>query len=454
MQAECIASGAGTIDAASNAGVSASEPSCPSGCIDCREHLTRPCCILFEVTQRCNLGCRICYANAGFEPEADPSLATIAQWYDALKQQAGICHIQLSGGEPTLRDDLDEIIRIGLDKGFDYFQLNTNGIRLAAEPQLAHRLKQAGLTTVFLQFDGVDDRVHQALRGTRLLNIKEQAIAACAQAALPVVLVPTVVRGINDDQLIDIIRFGVQHSPVVRGVHFQPATLAGRWQLESNSGVLSKDEDDTGAVDRHLSIPQLLAKLERQSEGSIRVEDFSGGTVEHERCSFNANYYIAEDGQLKRTTENRQASSCCAQSEPTSEDSCCGAQPEPAAESSCCGAQPPEPATESPCCGSTSDGVARAQDIQKRRWGTRLENQLDAPPAPGTLDEAYWRATTRAFSLTGMAFMDSQTLDRERLRRCYIFIMSPSAKLVPFCAYNLTDDHGRALYRSRRQHTI
>jgi uncharacterized radical SAM superfamily Fe-S cluster-containing enzyme len=417
-----------------------STPPCPTGCIDCQHHLTRPCCILFEVTQRCNLKCAVCYADAGREPRTDPSLATIAHWYDELKRQAGICHIQLSGGEPTLRDDLDEIIRLGVKRGFEYFQLNTNGLRLAAEPQLAQHLKEAGLTCVFLQFDGVDDRVYKTLRGSQLLSTKERAIAACAQAALPVVLVPTVVRGVNDDQLNDIVRFGVRHSPVVRGVHFQPATLAGRWQLDGNPLASIKAAGAVPGIDRHISIPQLLAELQRQSASSIRIDDFSGGAVEHERCSFNANYYIDEEGQLRRTAGDRQTSFCCGDAQVESvvpESSCCGAQSAPS---------PPE---DSCCCGSDSDGVARAQDIQRRRWGTRLEYQLDTPPTPGTLDEAYWRATTRAFSLTGMAFMDAQTLDMERLRRCYIFIMSPNTKLIPFCAYNLTDAQGQALYRNQ-----
>jgi uncharacterized radical SAM superfamily Fe-S cluster-containing enzyme len=456
MQAERIGTQAGRAKgakAADKASAFSREPPCPSGCIGCQQHLTRPCCILFEVTQRCNLRCGVCYADAGFGHEADPDLAAIAHWYDELKRQAGICHIQLSGGEPTLRDDLDEIIRLGLDRGFDYFQLNTNGIRLAAEPQLAQRLKAAGLTTVFLQFDGLDDRVYQTLRGARLLDVKEQAIAACAQAALPVVLVPTIVRGVNDDQLADIVGFGVRHNPVVRGVHFQPATLVGRWRLTGRFGKVPGDGD------RHVSIPQLLAELQRQSAGLLRVDDFSGGTAEHEYCSFNANYYIAEDGRLRHMSGERQPSCCGAPTEEeeavaAAEPSCCGtpaAAVAPAAgQPSCCGVPPDPDKAETP--GRVAfDSVARAQDIQRRRWGIRLDQQLGARPDPGTLDEAYWQATTRAFSITGMAFMDSQTLDVERLRRCYIFVMDHQANLVPFCAYNLTDGQGQALYRGGRQ---
>ena len=60
----------------------------------------------------------------------------------------GPFNIQLSGGEPTLREDLPEIIWLGRQKGFTFFQLNTNGIRLAAEPDYAKSLKAAGLNTV------------------------------------------------------------------------------------------------------------------------------------------------------------------------------------------------------------------------------------------------------------------------------------------------------------------
>jgi uncharacterized radical SAM superfamily Fe-S cluster-containing enzyme len=439
--------------------------------------------VLFEVTRRCNLSCRVCYADAGNAgasasresgtagqttdagsagtgAEADPPLETIAHWFDALKQKAGLCHIQLSGGEPTLRDDLDEIIRLGVRRGFDYFQLNTNGIRLAAEPALAKRLKDAGLTTVFLQFDAVGDEAYRILRGRPLLNVKQQAIAACAQAALPVVLVPTVVREVNDDQLFDIVRFGTKHSPVVRGVHFQPATLAGRWQLGGNSdsvqaAVQGQPQAATARshglvqTDPHISIPQLLAALEQQSAGMIRASDFSGGTAEHERCSFNANYYIAADGSLKRLG---QATPSCCDSETETEISsgdgipCCAADAAPAtaatpdvtadtapATTACCTTDA-APAT-TPCC--ATDAVARAQDIQKRRWGTQLERVTNIQAAPGSLDEAYLQATLHSFSITGMAFMDSQTLDLERLRRCYIFIIDRQENLVPFCAYNL-----------------
>lgn len=138
-------------------------------------------------------------------------------------------NIQLSGGEPTVRDDLPDIIRLGREKGFTYFQLNTNGLRLAREPGYAQKLKQAGLNCVFLQFDGVTNGPYQALRGAPLLEEKKRAIQSCAAARLGVVLVPVVAPGINLDQLGAILDFALEWLPVVRGVHFQPITYFGRF---------------------------------------------------------------------------------------------------------------------------------------------------------------------------------------------------------------------------------
>ena len=91
-----------------------------------------------------------------------------------LMEHGGPFNLQLSGGEPTVREDLEDILRLGKDLGFTFFQLNTNGIRLAEEPGYAEKLKKAGLSCVFLQFDGLKDSVYQVLRGRPLLEIKKK----------------------------------------------------------------------------------------------------------------------------------------------------------------------------------------------------------------------------------------------------------------------------------------
>ena len=154
---------------------------------------------------------------------------TIEGWYRRLLDTAPGCNVQLSGGEPTVRGDLPEVIARGRDLGLRFFQLNTNGIRLATEGGYAESLAEAGLNTVFLQFDGADDDVHRALRGRRLAAAKEQTIERCAAAGIGVVLVPTVVRGVNLHRLGEVLDFALERLPTVRGIHLQPLALLGRY---------------------------------------------------------------------------------------------------------------------------------------------------------------------------------------------------------------------------------
>ena len=113
----------------------------------------------------------------------------------------GAVNLQLSGGEPTAREDLPEVIEAACKAGFTFVQLNTNGLRLAGERDYAERLRSAGLASVFLQFDGVHDETYRVLRGRPLLDVKMRAIERCAAAGLAVVLVPTLVAGVNDQEV-------------------------------------------------------------------------------------------------------------------------------------------------------------------------------------------------------------------------------------------------------------
>ena len=148
------------------------EKACPNNCGLCEEHERKGCCMVLEVTKRCNLHCPVCFASAGESQEkGDPSICEIEKQFDFLMEHGGPFNIQLSGGEPTMRDDLPEIIRMRREKGFTFFQLNTNGIRLAEEEEYARKLKKAGLNTVFLQFDGVSDDVYRTLRGQDMMEV-------------------------------------------------------------------------------------------------------------------------------------------------------------------------------------------------------------------------------------------------------------------------------------------
>ena len=152
--------------------------SCPTNCGICGEHESSSCCVLLEVTKRCNLRCRFCFANGG-SIDDELSLETLKSAVSDIVAKRGNVLLQLSGGEPTLRHDLPELVRFAKAAGCSYVQLNTNGIRLAEDEEYAKSLKDAGLDIVFLQFDGTDDKIYEFLRGRPLLKVKEKATDVC-----------------------------------------------------------------------------------------------------------------------------------------------------------------------------------------------------------------------------------------------------------------------------------
>lgn len=373
---------------------------CPFDCGLCPDHRQQTCTALLEITQRCNLRCPVCFAGAGESTPPDPSLATIEGWYRMLLESGGPYNVQLSGGEPTLRRDLAQIIHLGRDLGFSFIQINTNGLQLARDPAYVPALRSAGLSSVFLQFDGADDAIYQTLRGAPLLAQKIAAIEQCAANDIGVILVPTLKPGVNDHSLGDIIRFALQYAPAVRGVHFQPVSYFGRYPAPP-------------ADDDRLTIPEIIRLLVAQSDGLLQQTSFAPPGCENALCSFHGNFVAMPDGSLVSWTKHEPQASCC--------------QPISAAE-----------------------GAEKARDFVASNW-IALDDvaAVNNGPSLGAWDTLLQRAQTHTFFISGMAFQDAWTLDLDRLRDCCIHTVSPDGRLIPFCAYNLTDMRGRALYRGQ-----
>ena len=359
------------------------EDDCPRSCGLCAAHESEGCCVLLELTRRCDLRCPVCFASAG--GEGDLSLDEVAGLYDMLMARGGPYNIQLSGGEPTMRDDLPEIVRLGRERGFTFFQLNTNGLRLASEDGYAEKLREAGVSCAFLQFDGLRPETYKALRGRDILEDKLRCIENCRAAGLPVVLVPTLVPGVNEDEIGAVLRFALDRGRGVRGVHFQPVSRFGRCELPE--------------LGTRLTIPRVLRDIEAQTEGLMRREDFGGGGAESPWCSFHASYRRLPDGGLKAL---------------------------PRRESAC-------------CCKKSSE----ARDFVAGHWGAGEGPREDEDGFDRFLREA----VENSFTVSGMAFMDADSLELDRLRRCYISEADAGRGMVPFCAYNLTARDGMALYR-------
>lgn len=415
---------------------------CPFDCGLCDAHRQITCTALLEVTWRCNLACPYCFAAAGKKPKPDPALEIIRFWFDRVKAAAPSCNIQLSGGEPTVRNDLPQIIEMGRRSGFAFIQLNTNGLRLAMEEGYARRLRDAGLSSVFLQFDGVSDDIYLRLRGRGLATEKNMAIERCADAGLGVVLVPMVVPGINAHELGAILDFGIKASPAVRGIHIQPVSYFGR------RPVIPQDCD-------RITLPEIMAALESQSGGRVRTSDFRPPGCENALCSFHGRFFITEGGGLKPVVTLPSGISA---GQPEAAEA--GARRSVAAVAKQWGAGPTRDQGYG-VWGLGSGGRDQGSGARDRKVSapdrqqdekTTLCGCGNKTPGPDTsgpmdLDSFLEFARNRSFSISAMAFQDVWNLDLERLRDCCIHVVAEDGRLIPFCAYNITDIRNQPLYR-------
>ncbi len=241
---------------------------CPYVCGLCPMHRTNTILAIIDVTNRCNMRCPVCFAYAaavGYVYE--PSLEQIEFMLRSLRSQRPWAPnaIQFSGGEPTLRNDLPEIVRMAKELGFDHVEVNTNGIRLAFDVGYYKKLLDSGMSTIYLQCDTVNPnnegiRRHRAYDPRAYVEIRKRVIEnARAIGHKSVVLVVTVARNYNEKDLGKIIDFAIENRDVVRWINIQPVAFAGRAREYSPEEIRSF----------RITIPDVIIEIERQTNGRI-----------------------------------------------------------------------------------------------------------------------------------------------------------------------------------------
>ena len=237
---------------------------CPDNCGLCSKHETSTVLGLIDVTNRCNLRCPVCFANAAaagykYEPSQDEIRQMLKNLRD-LKPHPCLA-VQYAGGEPTVRKDIVELVAMAKEEGFTHVQIATNGLRLARKEDLAKDLKAAGCNTIYLAFDGVTPEPYINNRGKDLLPYKLDAIENCRKAGLGVVLVPTLIKGINDHQVGEIIKFAFDNNDIVYGVNFQPVSFAGRTPADE-------------VEEQRITIPDFVQIVEDETDGQVPSDSF------------------------------------------------------------------------------------------------------------------------------------------------------------------------------------
>jgi len=367
---------------------------CPYDCGLCREHEGGTCTAVLEITYRCNMECEVCFADTK-KARYEPSLAEVREMYQTAYRNGGDCSIQLSGGEPTVRDDLDEILRMGKEMKFSHIQVNTNGIKIAQDVTYLQKLKDAGADLIYLQFDSLQEETYQIIRKRNMLAIKLKAVENCEKVGIGVMLVPVLVKGLNEHEVGDIINYAKSHMPVVKGVHFQPISYFGRYPNEE--GKLLWDR---------MNLYDVIKCLTTQTGGEMEEKDFVPRKRYDSHCAFSALFFLQEDGKLKAITLDQQNKGI---SEKT-------------------------------------DFARKTNAFTNKHW--KMQETSEIKQSATTMKKLIDRLKNYTLSVSGMGFQDAYNIDIGRLRGCCVHIVTYDGKVVPLCAFHVTSLRGERLYRN------
>ena len=187
--------------------------------------------LTIDLTNRCNMMCDPCFMDAnqvGFVHELTwDDIKTLLDNAFSIKPRRQMS-VQFSGGEPTLSPYFLDAIRYARQLGYDSVQAATNGIEFAKSPAFARQAAEAGLRYAYLQFDGIGNPANSHRNVGNLFDLKLRAIENLHSNGVEIVLVTTVVNGINNEQVGRVVQFALDNPDKIAMVSFQPVSFTGR----------------------------------------------------------------------------------------------------------------------------------------------------------------------------------------------------------------------------------
>ncbi|HUU29550.1 MAG TPA: radical SAM protein [archaeon] len=403
---------------------------CPRDCGLCQNHASHTSLGTIDLTNRCNLNCPICFANANVTGKVyEPSKEEVMKMLRLCRAEQPVAGrmVQFSGGEPTLHPEFFEIIAGTRKEGYSHIQVASNGIKFA-DQDFTDRAAEAGLHTIYLQFDGVDDRVYEQTRGRPLFEIKDKAVECVRRAGMKIVYVPTIVGGVNEDQVGKILLYALKNIDVSSGISYQPIALVGRIPAEDRErmrftlpDLVRCIEEQTGICNKDdwypLSFVSPVSKIISALRGAETVNISC-----HPHCSLGTYLFIEhETGKPIPITRFADVEGMFEELDRIA------------------------PRTKA----SRFKRFAQMNafyKIQKHYHKEKAPKGLDFTKFLQTLDgffdkdagrgEKDGTYTNKTLLVAGMHFMDNYNYDLERVRRCVIHFITPAGTIIPFCAYN------------------
>jgi uncharacterized radical SAM superfamily Fe-S cluster-containing enzyme len=404
---------------------------CPDQCGLCSMHTSHTVLANVDLTNRCNLTCPVCFANANTAGYLyEPGIEQIRGMLQTLRDQSPVAGriVQFSGGEPTIHPKFIEVLAMARDMGFTQLQAASNGL-MFTNLEFAQAAKEAGLHTIYLQFDGVTDDVYLKTRGEALFEKKMKALDNIRKAGMKICFVPTIVKGINDHQIGDIIRLALANIEVVSAISFQPVSFCGRISKSELEEKRFTQSDFAQCVIDQTGICQPMADwfpLSFVAPFSKLITSLSGNPTPtltpHSHCSMGTYLFVDKNKQATPITRFVDVGGMLQDIDKMARGS----------------------------------GGMRIKLWSKIKAWNSLRKHFHAERAPeglsferflqtlqGLTDKKFGRGemeakefTYKTLMVASMHFMDSYNYDIERVKRCVIHYSAPDGKLYPFCAYN------------------
>lgn len=359
------------------------------------------CVLLLEITQACNLRCPTCYADAhGHEfMTVEEARKRLDKFF---RQQTRLDLLMLSGGEPTIHPHFTEILELALSYPIDRVLINTNGLRLHQSEQLVHSTaRHRDRVELYFSFASFRGDVHARLYGKDLRVEKHGALENARRAGIFVNLVPTLERGVNEEEIGDLYRFALSMDNI-SGITFQPVMSAGRFE-------------NSYEAEQRLTMTDVLHELERQTDGALRTTDFVGLPCSHPDCC-SLTYGFLDEGRTTLSPLPRHLDV----------------------------ARYLDLFADRISFAGLLSGAARRvwSDVAHFRAGRTLRD-LTALFLHGGVGEVIalrrdpQAVGRRIFRIVVKPFMDAHTYDRKRIEQCCTKVLNERGEAVSFCEYNV-----------------
>ncbi|CUI08834.1 MoaA/NifB/PqqE family protein MJ0619 [Janthinobacterium sp. CG23_2] len=393
------------------AGAVPASQGCPFDCGPCTSHEQQVLLPIVPITSACNLDCPICYTHnrneGAFHMSQDQLRAILGHIRRADPSNR---MINLTGGEPTQHPDFERLVELCHAEGINRITISTHGLRFLKDEWLLERLAALDARIV-LSFDSFTPGTNIDMLGGNFYQAKMRVLALLEKYKVDTTLLPVLARGSNDHEVGAFVKLALEKD-FIRSVELHTMTFTGQGGSRF---------DRRGRYTTY----DVLADLEQQTDGALRITDFVPSPSSHPMCYLITYMLRLDDGRWLPFTRFMERADLRALLTGT-----LYLEPTPQVE-------------------------LRLQDVITRLWA----GEIDCPDSdlvlatlkgllarmfgPGLSTEQRMRIGEQSSKAIYVhSHMDEETFDTDRIRQCCVGIREPDGRNVPSCAYNI-------LYRDR-----